>query len=65
VQTLKPCFLCKPRDFLGKELGFRWMTTPYPPPGEAVGSWQLSPKAHDIQCVQEKTVTPCVWWWNS
>ena len=27
VQTLKPCFLCKMRDFLGKEWGFRWLTT--------------------------------------
>ena len=27
MQTLKPCFLCKMRDFLGKEWGFRWLTT--------------------------------------
>ena len=27
VQTPKPCFLCKMRDFLSKEWGFRWMTT--------------------------------------
>jgi len=26
VQTLKLCFLCKTRDFLGKDQGFRWMT---------------------------------------